>query len=110
MKRNRLIKQVQAHGIALAAHQLHERGSGIDGEKEFVGMLEVNLLSHGEAHARTLVNDQLATQVGLLLVAFHEELLRAAIEFPVDMADGLARIIKAMFGELNRKTMEGTLV
>ena len=73
-------------------------------------MLEVNLLPHGEAHARALVDDQLAAQVGLLFVAFHEELLRAAIEFPVDMADGLARVIKAMFGKLNRKTVEGTLV
>ena len=73
-------------------------------------MLEVNLLPYGEAHARALIDDQLATQVGLLLVALHEELLRAAIQFPVDMADGLTCIIKAMFGKLNRKTMEGTLV
>ena len=57
-----------------------------------------------------MVDDQLAAQVGLLLVAFHKEFLRAAIEFPVDMTDGLACIIEAMFGELNRKTVEGTLV
>ena len=73
-------------------------------------MLEVDLLPHGKAHARTLVDDQLATQVGLLLVTFHEELLRAAIEFPIDMTDGLASVVEAMFGELNRKTVEGTLV
>ena len=110
MKRDGLVKQVQTHGIALAAHQLHERGGGIDGEKEFVGMLEIDLLPHGEAHARALVDDQLAAQVGLLLVTFDEEFLRATIEFPIDMADGLARVIKAMFGELNRKAVEGTLV
>ena len=96
--------------MALAAHQLHQRGGGIDGEKEFVGMPEVNLLPHGEAHARALVDDQLATQVGLLLVTLHEEFLRAAIEFPIDMADRLASIVEAMLGKLNRKTMEGTLV
>ena len=73
-------------------------------------MLKVNLLPHGETHARALVDDELAAQVRLLLIAFHEELLRAAIEFPVDMADGLACVVKAMFGKLNRKTMEGTLV
>ena len=110
MKRYRLVKQVEAHGIALATHQLHERGSGIDGEKEFVGMLEVDLLPHRKAHARALVNDQLTAQVGLFLVTLDEEFLRAAIEFPVDMTDGLARVIKAMLGELNRKTVEGTLV
>ena len=50
-----------------------------------------------------MVDDQLAAQVGLLLVALDEEFLRAAIEFPVDMADGLARVIKTMldFGYLN---------
>ena len=110
VKRDGLVKQVQAHGVALTAHQLHERSSGIDGEKKFVGMLEVDLLPNGKAHARALVDDQLAAEVGLLLVAFHEELLSATIEFPVDMADGLASVVKAMFGELNRKTVEGTLV
>ena len=73
-------------------------------------MLEVDLLPHGKTHARALVDDQLATQVGLLLVAFHEKLLGTAIEFPVDMADRLACVIQAMFGELNRKTVKGTLV
>ena len=110
MKRNSLVKQIQTHGIALASHQFHERGSGINGEKEFVGMLEINLLPHGETHAGTLVNDQLAAQVGLLLVAFHEEFLGAAIQFPVDMTDGFASVVEAMFGKLNGKTMEGTLV
>ena len=73
-------------------------------------MLEVDLLPHGEAHARALVDDQLAAQVGLLFVALDEEFLRVAIEFPVDMADGFARVIEAMFGKLNRKTVEGTLM
>jgi hypothetical protein len=57
-----------------------------------------------------LVKDQLAAQIGLLLVAFHEELLGAAIEFPVDMADGFACVVKAMLGKLHRKAMEGTLM
>ena len=71
-------------------------------------MLEVDLLPHGEAHARALVDDQLAAQVGLFLIALDEELLRAAIEFPVDMADGLARVIEAMFGKLNRCSANST--
>ena len=73
-------------------------------------MLEVDLLPHGKTHARALVNDQLATQVGLLLVSFHKEFLGTAIEFPVDMANGFACVVQAMFGELNRKTVKGTLV
>ena len=73
-------------------------------------MLEINLLPHGETHAGALVNNELATQVCLFLVAFHEEFLRATIQFPVDMTDGFACIVEAMFGELNRKTVEGTLV
>ena len=73
-------------------------------------MFEINLLTHGKAHARTLVDDQLATQVGFFLIAFHEEFLRAAIEFPIDMANRFARVVEAMFGKLDRKTVEGAFV
>ena len=73
-------------------------------------MLKINLLPHREAHAGTLVDNKLTTKVGLFLVAFHKKFLRATIQFPVDMTDGFACIVEAMFGELNRKTVEGTLV
>ena len=73
-------------------------------------MLEINLLAHRETHARTLVNDQLATQVGLLFVALHEKFLGSAIQFPVDMPDWLTRVVKAVFGKLNGESMERTFV
>ncbi len=73
-------------------------------------MLEVDFLPHGKAHARTLVDDQLAAQVGFLLVTLDEEFLSAAIQFPVDMTNGFARVVEAMFGKLDRETMERTLV
>ena len=73
-------------------------------------MLEINLLAHWKTHARTLVDDQLATQVGLLLVAFHKQFFGTAIEFPVDMTDGFAGIIEPMLGKLHRKAMERTFV
>ena len=57
-----------------------------------------------------MVDDELAAQVGLLLVTFHEELFGAAIEFPIDMTDGFARVVEAMFGKLDGKTMEWAFV
>ena len=73
-------------------------------------MLEIDLVAHRETHAGALVDDQLAAEVGLLLVAFHEELLRATIQFPVDMTNRLARVVEPVFGELHGKPMERTLV
>ena len=73
-------------------------------------MLEINLLSHRKTHARTLVNDQLTAQVGLLFVAFNEKFFGTAIEFPVDMTDRFARIVKPVLGKFHRKTMERTFV
>ena len=73
-------------------------------------MFEVDFVAYREAHAGALVDDQLAAEVGLLLVAFHEELFGATVKFPVDMTNRLARVVEAMFGEFNRKTVEGTLV
>ena len=73
-------------------------------------MLEINLLSHRETHAGTLVNHQLAAQVGLFLVAFHEKFLRAPVEFPVDMPNRLARVVQTMLRKLHREAMEGALV
>ena len=57
-----------------------------------------------------MVDDQLAAQVGFFLVTLDKELFRAAIQFPVDMTNRLARIVEAMFGKLNRKTVERTFV
>jgi hypothetical protein len=73
-------------------------------------MLEVDLVTHWEAHAGAFVDDKLATQVGLLLVTFYEELLGTAIEFPVDMTNRLTRVVEPMFGEFHGKPMERTLV
>ena len=110
MKCDGFIEEVKADGITLAAHQLHQGGCGIDAEEQLVGMLKVDLVTHWEAHAGAFVDDQLATQVGFLLVTFHEELLRAAIELPVDMTNRLARVVKPVFGEFHGKAVERTLM
>ena len=110
MEGDLFVEEVQSDGIALAAHQLHERGSGIHAEKQLVGMFKVDLVAHGKAHAGALVDDQLAAEVGLFLVAFHEELLGAAVEFPVDMTNRLARVVEPVFGKLHGKPMERAFV
>ena len=73
-------------------------------------MLKINFVPHRKTHAGTLVDDQLTTKVGFLLVTFHKELLRAAIQFPVDMTNRLARVVQPMLRKLHRKAMERTFV
>ena len=73
-------------------------------------MFKVDFVPHWETHAGTFVDDNLAAQVGFLFVAFHEEFLGAAIEFPVDMTNRLTRVVESVFGELHGKPVERTLV
>ena len=110
MEDQALVKEVQADRVALPTHQLHQGGSGIDTEKQLVGMFEVNLVADRETHAGALVDDELAAKVGLFLVAFHEELLRSSVELPVDMTNRLARVVEPVFGELHGEAVERTLV
>ena len=73
-------------------------------------MFEIDLVAHWETHAGALVDDQLATKVGLFFIAFHKELFGSAIQFPVDMTNGLACVVEPVFGKLHGKPMERTLV
>ena len=73
-------------------------------------MFKVDFVPYRETHAGTFVNDQLATEVGLLFVALHKELLGPAVKFPVDMTNRLARVIEPVFGKLHGKPVERTLV
>ena len=100
----------ESEGVALAQQQLYQCGGSIDGEGEFVGVLEVALPFDGEEHRRRVVDDQLAAEVGLLLEALHEELVGTTVELPVDIARRFAGIVQPMLGKLNRESVEGTLV
>ena len=73
-------------------------------------MFEIDFVSDGEAHARTLVDDQLTAQISLFLVTFHKEFLRPAIQFPVDMTNRLSRVVESVFGKLHGEAMERTFV
>jgi hypothetical protein len=52
----------------------------------------------------------LTAKVGFLFISFYEEFFCASVEFPVDMTNGFASVIEAMFGKFYRKTVVGTLV
>ena len=55
-----------------------------------------------------MIDDELATKIGLFLKAFEKELVGTAIEFPVDIAGRLANGILAVLGKFNRKAMKWT--
>jgi len=89
---------------------LHQNGSGIYGKEDLVRLREGVFVPLGEVHGRRVVDDQMATQVGLLLVLLDEKLVGAGVEFPVDVADRLAGVVRPVLGEFHGKTVHGALV
>lgn len=55
-----------------------------------------------------MVDQEMATEVGFFLEAFHKEFVCSGIEFPVDVAGGFAHIVQSVLGELDREAVEGT--
>ena len=49
-------------------------------------------------------------QIRLLLVLFDVEPVGLSVDFPVDMPQLIARIVRAVFGKLDRKAVVGTSV
>lgn len=105
-----LAEEGEAKCIALTMEQFNENGSGIDAEGELVWMVYVALAFQGEIHGATLVNQHLATQIGLLLELFDIEAVGTAIEVPIDITGTFAGVILSIVGELDRKTMERTFM
>lgn len=100
----------EAKGVALAVEELYQHGGGIDGEGEFVGLVDIAVVFGGEEHGTALVDHQLATEVGLLFELLDIEAVGATIEMPVDVLCAFAGIVLTIVGELNGKTMERTFM
>ena len=90
--------------------QFDKHGGCVDTEGEFVWMVYLALSFMWKEHGRTLVNEQLAAEVGLLLKLFDVETIGATVEMPVDVTGAFARVILTVVGELDREAMEGTAV
>lgn len=103
-----LAQQRQPESVALPYQQLGEHGGSITGKGQLVGMAQIALPLGGQEHGAAMVDHQLATQIGLLLVAFYEQLVGTAVEFPVDIASRLALRVLSMFSKLDRETMKRT--
>ena len=103
-------EQREPEGVASAVQQLYEHGRGIDGESELVGVVDVAMAFYGEQHRRTMVYQQLAAQVGLLLELLHIQPVGAAVEVPVDVARALAGVVLPVVGEFGREAMKRTFM
>lgn len=103
-----LAQQRQPESVALPYQQLGEHGGSIAGKGQLVGMAQVALPLGGQEHGAAMVDHQLATEIGLLLVAFYEQLVGTAVELPVDVACRLALRVLPMFSKLDRETMKRT--
>lgn len=66
------------------------------------------MVFYGEKHGTAMVYHQLASQVGLFLKTFDKKFVGAAIEFPVDIAGGLASGVLAVFGKFDGEAVKRT--
>lgn len=71
-------------------------------------MLQVAVVLDRQQHRAAVVYHQLASQISFLLKAFEEQLIRSAIQLPVDIACRFAHSILAMLRKFDRKTMKWT--
>lgn len=53
-------KQCETEGVALAVEKFDEHGGGVDGESEFVGVIDIPLSLKGEKHGFGFVDEDLA--------------------------------------------------
>lgn len=110
MKVDLVADKGEAEGVALAHKEFDEDGSGIDGEGELVGLLETAMAFEREQHGTAVVDDDMATEVGLFGKAFDKEFVGTAIELPVDVFGRLAGVVEPMFGKLDREAVKRALV
>ena len=102
--------ECEAKGIALAVEQLDEYCGGVHAEGKLVGMLYVTLSFKREEHGGALVDDELASEVGLFLELFNVKAVGAAVETPVDVARALAGVVLAVVGEFDGEAVKGGAV
>lgn len=73
-------------------------------------MLETAMSVQREIHRRGVVDEQLAAEVGFLLEALDKEFVGTRVQFPVDAAGRLARVVQTVFRKFDRKAVERTLM
>ena len=105
-----VIEEREAEGVTLAVEELDEYGGSIDREGEFVWGLDVVVPLEREEHGIAMVEEQLATEVGLFFELFDKESVGASEEAPVNMACVFACVVMSVVGELCGKAVEGAAV
>ena len=94
----------------MTLEDLHQYSSSIYGEEDFVRLCKSIFLPFREVHGRRVVYDQMAAKVGLLLVLLDEQLVGAGVQFPVNVADGLAGVVGPVLGKFYGETVHRALV
>ncbi len=107
-----VVEEGEAVGVALFAQGVHQHGGGLGGETELVEVLVLIglLFVPGVVHRGRGIHHDLAAQVGFFLEPLDEQLVRAAVHFPVNVAGTFAGVVQPMLGKLDRKTVERAAV
>ena len=95
---------------AAAAEELDQGRAGEDRKLELAHAVVVEGNAVGVRHRSRGVEDELATEVGFLLIALHEHLVRTGVELPVEVAGGLAGVVKAVLREFHAEAVKWALV
>ena len=96
--------------IALHFEQLHDRSCTMGRKRDFVQEIRLPFVVGRKMHRCGIVHHQLTAKIGLLLVAFSEQLIGSAVELPVDVTRWFTGIVNAVLGKLHRESVKGAFV
>jgi hypothetical protein len=99
-----VVEENEPDGVALPQHEIGESGG------ELGGVGELGDRAGAVAHRPARVEKDVRAEVRLLLVLLHVELVRLGVDFPVDVAQGIAGHVLAVLGELDAEAAVRALV
>src|SRR5262245_39857500 len=94
-------KRHKPHQVLLVEHDIGQRS------RQIAGIIELTDAVRSVVHRGTGVDQEVTTEVGLLLILFDVITVKLGIGLPVDVADLISWHILAMLGELDAEAFIG---
>ena len=103
-------KQAEAHGVALPTEELDKGRRGKNRKLELAHAIVLEGNAVGVRHRSRGVEDELAAEVGLLLVPLDKHLVRPGVELPIEVLGGLSWVVQTVLGKLHTESVKRTLM
>ena len=101
---NALIKTQQTDGVTLLEEKVGEGGG------QCVRIIGFGPIAGAEGHRATLIDQQVATQIGFIFKLLDVIAVAAGVHAPVDIARVIAGYVLAVLRELDREAVVGAAV